>query len=144
MNIEYWHWLALGFGLLVLEMILPTEFILLWVGAAAIVTGGLAWLLPAFGWPFEFVLWGLLSVAAVLAWRKFKPLSFVSERPTLNRRGESYVGRVFTLDEPIVNGVGKLRVDDSQWRISGPDTEAGARVKVVSVDGVLLHVEQTD
>jgi inner membrane protein len=143
MNIEYWHWLALGFGLLVLEMFLPTEFILLWVGVAAIAVGALAWIVPT-GWQVEFVVWGVLSVLAVLAWRKYKPMSFVSERPTLNRRGHSYVGRVFTLTEPVVNGVGKLRIDDSQWRITGQDAPAGTRVRVVEADGVTLRVENAD
>jgi hypothetical protein len=38
-----------------------------------------------------------------------------SDQPKLNRRGEQYVGRTFTLEEPIVNGHGKIRVDDSTW-----------------------------
>ncbi|MFP5305387.1 MAG: NfeD family protein [Gammaproteobacteria bacterium] len=144
MNVEYWHWLAIGFGLLVLEMFLPTEFILLWVGVAAVVVGALSWFFPGIGWQLEFVLWGGLSVAAVLAWRKYKPLSFVSERPTLNRRGHSYVGRVFTLSDAIVNGVGKLRIDDSQWRITGQDAPAGTRVRIVEADGTTLRVENAD
>ena len=64
MTIEFWHWLALGFGLLVLEMFLPTGFIFLWVGAAAVVVGALAWIVPGLGWEAEFILWGALSVAA--------------------------------------------------------------------------------
>ncbi len=143
-SIEYWHWLALGFGLLVLEMLLPTEFILLWVGVAAVVVGALSWLFPGIGWRVEFILWGVLSVAAVLAWRKYRPLSFESERPTLNRRGASYVGRVFTLSEPMRNGIGKLRVDDSQWRISGPDAPAGTQVRVVAAEGATLRVEKVN
>ena len=42
-----------------------------------------------------------------------------------------------------INGVGKLHVDDSQWRISGADAEAGTQVKVVAVDGATLKVERT-
>jgi len=143
-NIEYWHWLVLGFALLVLEMFLSTEFIFLWVGAAAAVVGLIAWVFPGLGWEIEFALWGALSVIAVLAWRKYKPLAFESERPTLNRRGHSYVGRQFTLDEPIVNGIGKLRVDDSHWRIAGADAPVGARVRVVAADGATLNVERVD
>jgi membrane protein implicated in regulation of membrane protease activity len=143
-NIEYWHWLVLGFALLVLEMFLSTEFILLWVGAAAAVVGLIAWVAPGLAWQIEFALWGVLSVIAVLAWRKYKPLAFESERPTLNRRGHSYVGRQFTLDEPIVNGIGKLRVDDSHWRIAGTDAPVGARVRVVAADGATLNVERVD
>lgn len=144
MAVEFWHWLALGFALLVLEMFLPTGFILLWVGVGAVVVGAVTWILPGMGIEVEFVLWGVLSVVSVLAWRKFKPMSFVSEQPSLNRRGHSYVGRTFTLDEPIVNGVGKLRVDDSHWRIAGNDTPPGQRVRVVAVDGATLKVENLD
>ena len=96
--LEYWHWLALGFGLLVLEMLLPTGFILLWVGIAAVIVGLLSWMIPSMGWQPEFVLWGVLSVVTVLAWRRFRPLpAQTGEQPTLNRRGASYVGREFTL-----------------------------------------------
>ncbi|MEQ1440616.1 NfeD family protein [Fontimonas sp. SYSU GA230001] len=141
--IEYWHWLALGFGLLVLEMVLPTGFILLWVGIAAVVVGLLSWMIPAMGWQPEFILWGVLSVVTVLAWRKYRPLpAQTGEQPTLNRRGASYVGREFTLNSAIVNGVGKLRIDDSQWRIAGEDAPAGTQVKVVAVDGATLRVEK--
>ncbi|SFF23318.1 hypothetical protein SAMN04488120_10176 [Fontimonas thermophila] len=144
MSIQYWHWLVLGFGLLALEMFLPTGFILLWIGIAAVAVGAASWLLPGMGWEMAFVLWGVLSVVAVLAWRRLKPLSFESDKPMLNRRGQSYVGRVFTLTEPVVNGVGKLRVDDTQWRITGPDAPAGTQVRVVAADGTTLRVEKAD
>ena len=144
MTIEFWHWFALGFGLLVLEMFLPTGFVLLWVGVGAVIVGAVAWLAPGMGWEAEFILWGVLSVASVLVWRRFRPMSFESERPTLNRRGHSYVGRTFTLGEPIINGVGKLRVDDSQWRVSGPDAPAGVRVRVIAAEGGGLTVERVD
>lgn len=142
MQIAYWYWFILGFALLVLEMILPTEFVLLWVGVAAVAVGGLAWLAPTLAWPVEVALWGVLSVAFILVWRHFKPLSFVSDQPTLNRRGESYIGRRFTLEVPIVDGVGMLRVDDSRWRVTGPDQlPAGTQVRVVAADGATLRVE---
>ena len=63
------------------------------------------------------------------------------DQPTLNRRADSYVGRQFTLTQPVIDGVGSLHVDDSQWRISGPDLPAGSRVRVVAADGVTLRVE---
>ncbi|MBE2187453.1 MAG: NfeD family protein, partial [Rhodothermales bacterium] len=60
----------------------------------------------------------------------------------LNRRAEGFIGRVFVLDEPILAGVGRVRIDDSVWRIEGPDTAAGQAVKVVAVDGATLRVER--
>jgi len=62
-------------------------------------------------------------------------------KPTLNRRGAQYIGRTFTLDEPIANGIGKIRVDDSTWKIEGTDCPAGSKVKVVGIDNTVLKVE---
>jgi hypothetical protein len=64
-----------------------------------------------------------------------------SDQPFLNRRAEAFVGRVFTLEKPIVDGTGTVGIDDTVWRVSGPDTPAGSRVKVIRVDGAALYVE---
>ena len=64
-----------------------------------------------------------------------------TESPFLNRRTEGYVGRVFTLDKPIVDGVGTIHIDDTIWRVRGPDCPAGSRVKIASAEGSNLLVE---
>ncbi|HVT35921.1 MAG TPA: NfeD family protein [Nevskiaceae bacterium] len=135
----WWHWLLIGFVLLILEMVLPTEFVLLWMGVSAIMVGALSGLV-AVPWQLQCVLFGVLSMVSYFGYRKLRP-RIDSDKPTLNRRGHSYVGRNFTLTVPIVNGIGKLHVDDSQWRIAGPDLPAGSQVKVVDVDGTTLKVE---
>lgn len=142
MDVLYWHWWVLGLLLLVAEMLLPTGFFLIWIGAAAILVGAVSWLVPALSWEVEMVMFGVLSVASFFTWKRLRPVNLDSDQPTLNRRGHSYVGRTFTLTAPIVNGVGKLHVDDSQWRVSGADAEAGAQVRVVAVDGATLKVER--
>ena len=142
MDILYWHWWVLGLVLVVAEMLSPTGFFLLWIGAAAILVGAVAWFAPTLGWEVEALLFGVLSVGSFLAWKHYRHQVTPSDQPTLNRRGHSYVGRTFTLSAPIVNGVGTLHVDDSQWRISGADAAAGMQVKVVAVDGATLKVER--
>jgi membrane protein implicated in regulation of membrane protease activity len=143
MEIVYWHWWVLGLILLVAEMLSPTGFFLLWLGAAAILVGAVSWLAPSLGWEVEMILFGVLSVASFFVWRRFRPFNVVdSDQPSLNRRGHSYVGRTFTLAAPIVNGVGTLHVDDSQWRISGPDVPAGTQVRVTAADGATLRVDR--
>jgi len=67
-----------------------------------------------------------------------------SRDPALNRRGERYVGRQFTLETAIINGRGSIKVDDSVWRATGPELPAGRRVKVVGADGTVLRVEAAD
>lgn len=141
MDWQFWYWWILGFGLLIAELLLPTGFVLVWIGAGALLVGVLSWLIPAMGWELQAVLFGVLSLASFFVWHRYRPKAVESDQPTLNRRGHSYVGRSFTLTAPIVNGVGKLHVDDSQWRITGPDAVAGAQVRVVAADGNTLKVE---
>lgn len=140
-NIEFWHWLALGFALLGVELFLPTGFVLMSIGTSAILVGAVSWLVPAMGWQAEAVLFAIGAVAGFPLWRRLREFNAESDKPTLNKRTHSYIGRVFTLEQPIVNGDGKLKVDDSQWRISGPDLAAGARVRVTDADGSTLKVE---
>jgi membrane protein implicated in regulation of membrane protease activity len=143
MHIEFWNWWVLACILFVLEMLSPTGFVLVWVAAAAAITGFIAWVVPGITWEIEAVLFGVLAIASFFLWKHFRRAEVPSDKPTLNRRGQSYVGRTFTLADPIVNGVGKLRVDDSQWRVSGSDVPAGTQVRVIAADGATLHVERT-
>jgi membrane protein implicated in regulation of membrane protease activity len=59
----------------------------------------------------------------------------------LNTRTKEYIGRVFPLSEPIEDGFGKIHVDDSFWQVKGSDCTVDKKVKVVSVDGMVLNVE---
>ena len=54
---------------------------------------------------------------------------------------ERFVGQELVLSEPIVDGFGRVALGDSVWRISGPDLQAGARIRIVGADGAVLKVE---
>jgi membrane protein implicated in regulation of membrane protease activity len=143
-HIVFWHWWILAGLLLILELTVPT-FFFLWLGIAAAAVGMILLVFPSIGLETQLVLYGITSVVAVLAWRKYResrPLK--TDQPNLNRRGHQYIGRVFSLDEPINNGVGKVVVDDSTWKIKGPDMPAGSHIKVTGVDGVVFTVEPED
>lgn len=135
-----WAWFVIGLILLALELVLPGGWFL-WLGAGGIVTGLLAFI-PGVTWPWQVTIFGVLALAIVTGWtmisRGRKPRS---DRPLLNRRAESYVGHEGELDEPIVDGYGRLRLGDSVWRIAGPDLAAGQRVRVTGAQGPVLTVE---
>lgn len=140
-GVTFWQWWIAGLILLVLEVFVPGAFFL-WMGVAAGVTGFVLFLAPGTGWEYQLLLFAVLSVVSILVWRIYllkHPTA--TDRPMLNRRGEQYVGRMFTLEEPVVNGSGKIRVDDSTWKIEGQDCPRGSRVKVVGVDGTVLRIE---
>lgn len=141
-NLEYWHWLALALLLIIFEMVAPSA-VFLWFGVAAGVVGVVLLLIPSMAWQVQLILFSVLSVGSILAWRSYakKHPPADNKYPTLNKRGDDLIGRVFTLDEGIVNNYGKLRVDDTMWKIRGSDTDAGSRVRVTAVDGTVLVVE---
>ena len=140
-NALYWHWWVLAVVLIILEAFSPGVFFI-WMGIAAGVVGMLLLLMPGMGWEVQLLLFALTSVASIAIWRMvLSRHPTATDQPRLNRRGEQYIGRVFTLQGPIVNGGGKINVDDSTWKVEGVDCMAGTRVRVVTAEGVVLKVE---
>lgn len=144
LNLLYWHWFALGVGLAVLEMLVP-GVAMLWIGVSAIVTGLVVWFMPDITWQYQFLVFGVLGLIAVAVSRRYLKLKKVhSADPLLNSRYERLVGHVITLETPIVNGHGRVPVDDGSFLVSGPDLPAGKKVRVVEVSGAVLVVEAVE
>lgn len=143
-QLVYWHWFALALLLGILDVTIGANFFFVWCGAAAAVVALLMLVIPAMTWEYQFLVFGVGVMCSLLFWRHYLKVH-AHDKPTstLNRRSAQYVGRIFTLEAPIVNGRGKIRVDDTQWRVEGPDLETGEKVKVIGVDGVVLKVEKT-
>jgi inner membrane protein len=135
-----WNWLIFGFIIMALELIAPGVF-LFWFGLAALLVGLVSFVLHP-SWQAQLLMFAVFAVAAVPLWRRLSRSNREASKsnPFLNRRAAALVGRVFTLEKPIIDGSGTVRVDDTIWRVAGPDTPAGSRVKVVQADGANLTV----
>ena len=134
-----WSWLVCGLALMALEVAAPGVF-LFWLGLAGLLVGLLSFAVDL-SWEVQLIAFAAFSLAAVPVWRRLaRARSSGPERDFLNRRSDALVGRVFTLEKPIQDGVGTVRVDDTVWRVAGPDAPAGSRVKVVQADGASLTV----
>lgn len=134
-----WSWFIAGIVLTIAEVFAPGAF-LLWLGLAAFLVGVIS-LLIDWSWQAQFIAFAVFAVAAVPLYRRIgRQPDDNSDHTFLNRRTEALVGRVFTLETPIVNGSGTVRIDDTVWRVQGPDSPGGSRVKVVKADGAMLTV----
>ena len=143
-NLNYWQWWVIALIFIIVEMFAPGAF-MLWLGIAAVVVGVVMAIFPGMGWELQYTLFAVISVSSIIAWKKMQTKHPVeTDQPTLNMRGHHYVNRVFTLEHPVVNGLGKIKVDDSTWKIEGEDCAAGTKVKVVGVDGVILKIEHVE
>ena len=135
-----WKWVILGAILLALELAVPGAF-MMWLGLAAILVGVISFAVD-WSWQAQLVAFAIFTAASVPLWRRFaRKVDPQLESPYLNRRTEALIGRVFTLDKPIADGVGTVRIDDTIWRVSGPDAAAGSRVRVIRAEGASLTVE---
>ncbi|QOZ23320.1 NfeD family protein [Bradyrhizobium sp. CCBAU 51753] len=135
-----WNWLIFGFVLMALELLAPGVF-LFWLGLAALLVGLLSFVFTP-SWQTQLLMFAVFAVAAVPAWQHFARSTPEASKsnPFLNRRNEALIGREFTLEKPIIDGTGTVRIDDTIWRVAGPDMPAGSRVKVVRADGASLTV----
>lgn len=134
-----WSWVVAGLILLGLELVVPGG-VLVWLGGAALVTGLAALAMPIY-WPLQFVIFGVLSLAAIFVWLRVRGAGVESDRPYLNARADRFIGREVVLAEPISNGSGRVSLDDTVWRIEGPDLAAGARIRIVGTSAAVLKVE---
>jgi len=133
-----WNWLIFGFILMALELVAPGVF-LFWLGLASLLVGLFSFAIDP-SWQTQLLMFAVFAAAAVPLWRHLARAAPATSNPFLNKRTDALVGRVFTLEKPIVDGLGTVRIDDTVWRVAGPDTPAGSRVKVVRADGASLTV----
>ena len=143
--LEPWHWLVLGFVLLIIEMFVPT-FASLWFGGAAIIVAALAWLLPI-SVSMQIIIWLVLSAIFLLAWFKFiKPLSV--DRTKAGLGGSVIIGETgMIIIAPQPERAGMVRfsvpiVGAAEWmcRTSGEQVAVGDRVIVTDIIGNELIV----
>ena len=138
-----WTWFILGLLLLGLEIVAPGS-IFLWFGLSALAVGVVALVFDP-SWQVLVSIFLVLSIVSLLIGRRMmRRLASESGDPGLNQRGSRYIGREFTLQKPLSEGAGSLSIDDTIWRITGPDLPAGTKVRVESIDGARLVVSQVE
>lgn len=142
-----WLWWVVGLVLLILEIILPGVF-MLWFGIAAIIVGTISLTVgesALWTWQIQLIAFAVLALVSAVVGRKFWYNTHPdTDQPNLNRRSDQMVGQISILSEPLENGVGRVKLGDTVWRVVGPDLPAGARVKVVDTEGGTLKVEATE
>ena len=140
MSIGGW-WLALALALGIAELLVPGVF-LVFVAAAAAITGAIVLALPELPLPAQlaaFAVWSAVAVAIGRRWYAEHPVA--SADPRLNDRAARLVGEIVTAEADFADGRGRVRVGDGSWPARGLDLAAGTRARVAAVEGGVLVVE---
>ena len=147
MELAWWHWMVLGLGLGLLELAVPSFFII-WFGLGALLVGVAMLAAPGIAFSTQIVLWTVASVAMTVLWfRVFRK----DDGKTRSGQANEVLGEIGVL----VRAVGPLGVESGrgevrfQKPVMGSDVwpcladeaiAAGERVRVLAVDGQLLKV----
>jgi inner membrane protein len=136
----WWGWIVVGAVLLAAEVVVPTDFFLVFLGASALAVG----LLGLIGWDaavwvqwLAFAALAILSLVFLRGWLRARPTAGVPE---------TVMGEAATATEPIEpGGLGRVELRGSTWsaRNAGDEPIApGDRMRVTHVEGLTLHVRR--
>ena len=141
MIILWWHWLVLGLLLMVGELATPGGFYILFFGIGAILTGFVA-VAGLDSAPLQVLTFIVTSVAGLLLFRTrlLRVLQADPQAPPI----DTLVGEVGVAADPMPAGAfGRVDLRGAAWsarNTSEMELAAGARIRVVGVDGLMLLV----
>lgn len=145
-GLGFWRWFAIAALLFAAELTTGTAY-LLWLSAAAVMTGIVIALPGEFNFATEILLFAIFAIASTLFGRKFfPPDAIASEQPQLNNPVARHIGAKAQAVGLFVGGEGRVALGDTQWSArthDGSNPQTGAQLEVVSVDGTMLTVRQT-
>jgi len=134
-------WLAGALVLAIAELVAP-GFFLIFVAAAAAVTGFVVLAIPGLHVITQVVLFAVLGgVVITLGHDWYRRLRQATGESGLNDRTGKLIGKTVEVCDALVAGQGRVRVGDGAWTARGPDTPAGAQVRIIGAEGNVLLVE---
>jgi membrane protein implicated in regulation of membrane protease activity len=139
----WWHWLIIGLVLVALELAASGGFYVIFFGIAALAIGGLR-LVDAAGplW-MQLLLFSVIAVASLLAFRS--PLMRMMQLDSPGRDVDSLVGDTATPLEDIAAGaVGRAEMRGAAWSARNDDAvplARGQRCTVVKVDRLTISIK---
>lgn len=147
MQIEWWHWMVAGVGLVLLELAVPAFFVI-WFGLGAFVVGVSVAVVPSLGVAAQVGLWIVASIAFVVAW--FKVFRAQGHRTLVGMSEGQFAGEVGIATRPLKPfQKGSVRfqkpiLGSDVWEaISNEEVAVGDRVEVLSVEGNLLRIAKS-
>lgn len=144
MTIEWWYWLVGGVLLILLELVIPSFFVL-WFGLGAVLVALLMLLAGDLSLTTQLLIWAAASVAMVILWFKvFRPDQHKTLVGTADGAVIGEVGLLVGAVEPFQRGKVRFQrpiLGAEEWAcMADAAIAAGERVKVVSVEGNYVKV----
>lgn len=142
--LTWWLWVVLGLGLMLLEILTPGGFFVLFFGVAAVVVGVLVGLnMGGPAW-FQWLLFSLVSILSLLLFRGRLLAKFQFQEPRADKKIDTLVGEVVVLLDDLPPGaVGKAELRGTAWNAQNGSEQflqKGQRCRVQRVEGLTLWI----
>lgn len=139
----WWGWIVAGALLLASELMVQTDFFLVFLGVAALAVGGVGLVgldLPIWG---QWLLFAALSLVLLAGVRGPLKRRLPAGDPRVD---DTLVGEIALVHEHLAAGAsGHAELRGSQWMVRNDDAtalEPGARARVERVEGLVLHLRR--
>lgn len=138
----FWYWLSAAGLLIIIEMLTPSFFALLFAVAALVV----ALLVAALNisWHWQLTVFSLMAVVNFIFWLKIARHWHRQDRQAnqLNQRSQQYLGRRLLLKEELQHHQGKIQIGDTFWKVQFKEEvlPANQLVEVIAVQDNSLTI----
>jgi inner membrane protein len=144
MHLLWWHWMVLGIVLVLLELAVPS-FFLIWFGVGAIIVGVALVAFPPLSFTWQVLIWLACSVVFVVLWFKiFKPGLHKTRAGMAKGAAIGEVGLVTRDIRALQKGEVRFQkplLGSDVWEsIADEEFRVGERVRVVDVEGNIVKV----
>lgn len=141
---EWWHWIVAGIALVLLELVVPSFFVL-WFGLGAVIVGLLTLIAPGFPLTGQILLWAAASAVMTVLWfRVFKPSLHKTRIGTAEGELIGEIGLLVADATPFARGKVRFQrpvLGAEEWPCTAEaEIAAGTRVKLVSIEGNFFKV----
>ena len=141
---EWWHWMVVGVGLILLELAIPAFFVI-WFGLGAVVVGLALIAVPFLPFGGQIAIWIGASIGFIVLWVKvfrahvhrtrvgLSTGQFAGETGLVTREIRPFQKGQIRFQKPILGA-------ESWEAIADEEIAPGERVHVLDVEGQILRV----
>ncbi|MCQ2608675.1 MAG: NfeD family protein [Bacteroidales bacterium] len=136
-------WLLCGVLGIGLELIVP-GLIVIFFGCGAVLTGLCLWLFPAMAIELQLIIFAVVSVILLFAFRKMLKKKFFQKATTdKDELADEYVGKQAVALTEFENGRGKVEFKGTGWEATSSDEiHKGDLVLIVSHESITLQIQK--
>ncbi len=147
MDIQWWYWIVAGAVLIILELVVPSFFIL-WFGVGALLVALALWLLPGLSLTAQIALWSGASLVMVLLWfRVIAGDRLKTQSGTAQGEVIGEIGLLVSAVAPFQHGKVRFQkpiLGSEQWTCMAEEAiPAGERVRILAFEGNCVKVART-